>query len=1857
MEKSQINLKLGDIINVTSTTNLELNDRTYYIEYIDNAKIRIKNVLDFKITTLNLQEVTGIQLLDRDKNEGYARQNGLSVHTWVDITIGTNVVTGEITNLENDMIEVTTFPERRVMYLDFAYKGPLNNIDLEIRDKPVIEKEKEKEEEVKEGKEEGEKEEEKEEEDYHDILNELYIDADTVIFGDEIEDLYQVVEVPESERRYGVELQVNDMMDSLLSTIPNRMRTKKVMDNINTLIKRFKQLRRDFSTFDDNHNITGFSHDILEYKSLVYKMRDLKETLKWIIPVVSQKRRIYTSIEQDDIIASDFKDELKKQVELYKKYKDSNLAYGKLYEKQPLPFIAEADGIITTKQEIFTDLEAIVDNLGAFFSTVGKNGLFQYAIQRYNTGLTKKDNQLQQSGKNIFIRNNMTPNDKITINSVLMLPKSVARFSKISRPGTDIATRSDLHHNYFSLFRLFNEKNKNKNDTTINTHIIDDFTREIDNDLTNIKHFNLDDTLVHEPDKMAKFLNTILPSTDSLVKLMGNRKMSLLNLVKELEPFGVYLDDISLKQYNTIKIYINDQIKEFNKQYSEKSSKFNEILDLKFNSNDLLMNKILFIVNNTNNYDEKPELLKLFNDGYAIDSTKYRSGELLSNIISKDGGQLLSQIIVALSLKTQTDILSMFEPANIDDITDTEKIKPKDCFRRYLTKRYSNIKELQMDNGKKEVFYDKEFDDTPYHILSQYANQKKSMEPKAFIEFVAENLIQKHGVAKEISSELASTLISGKKLVSDGEYAIVQPDGYFHRVKDHWVRDTSMASDLLIDTNTLFCNLQSDCFKNDKNMVCEPNQAKMNALAKSRLVGEFERRVETSFEQMDKKIKQVLTEDFRRIKRDIMISTIKTNRPNNFAYALGKTAVVDEILISPNAPLLDIILAQDDFTKRHRDTIAFANKFCRESLVDLHESQFWLYCKATNTKLLPTCFKELAETSSDDYQTKLAEICRKRGVTSDDGDSIVDKHSGRILRKIDLVEEEIYNEQGFRVQTHDIIEKDFETRIGLILAPKQRPVFENKQNEIIYNILDSICEHIGIDIKMIQDFVMRTTTELLSKENNSDKQFQYAKIVKARLEKTGKTTIPFEIHCDRLMFWYLASTLLVSIQTAVPSFHVKKTFPGCYRSFTGYPMTGIEDKNGIKYLACVLHKMKSSTEPWNSIEKLNTDVYVSKISETIETIILRPDIKSLYDNKRELREVEIVPEEHNVAKWLTFLPPVVPYEMGTIQTVPREFENDLLELIRKGHKDQREQLDIIKGKCVQYGYGVIELINKIVKTKDQILKTGKQDPYLENACCNDSLIHEPVTYFANIDNTIGLYDGISKSLSEFVNESKKYAKPSTLYHSESTSVNYTVEASKSHTDNIYAAYISYCNFENDQPIPSEYKSVCPEKPVGFPIGASLIEQIEFLNKNGRKYSVVEFNNLMTIVRIKNKLNIPKSAAINQTDVILGILDEFEEKDSQVIEPKMIEHLRAVMSSYDPSIMVVEPRESLVTFKDYLINANGEMFSKISAFMDVYGNQSYAEYEKLQKFLKAGGTPEFIRNSIYFMTRAIPSMILNGTSFNHLPESWKFANPHYSDLGKMVEKTWDNIKGYSGDIIISGALKDIELRSSDIFLLISELPIYKPIVKGEHTYYSLFDSDSVKLMYEYLWFSAIYEYIVSASNPDLLYIDIESKKTIQRERIIEPDLAMGLDVYGDEDDDMREVDIKAGNEDEYKKRIAKLILSIFKIDIDNQQLTMSYDEISKKIRKSKTNEKQKMVEYLGKMADDERANEQQFKKYKMGKWNIGKELFKYDKKNYSNNENGDEEEEDEDGYGDGEEEDEDEEEEDEDGEENYEENDD
>ena len=100
--------------------------------------------------------------------------------------------------------------------------------------------------------------------------------------------------------------------------------------------------------------------------------------------------------------------------------------------------------------------------------------------------------------------------------------------------------------------------------------------------------------------------------------------------------------------------------------------------------------------------------------------------------------------------------------------------------------------------------------------------------------------------------------------------------------------------------------------------------------------------------------------------------------------------------------------------------------------------------------------------------------------------------------------------------------------------------------------------------------------------------------------------------------------------------------------------------------------------------------------------------------------------------------------------------------------------------------------------------------------------------------------------------------------------------------------------------------------------------------------------------------------------------------------------------------------------------------------------------------------------------------------------------------------------------------------------------------------------------------------------------------------------------------MEEVNIQLGNKEMLKENVAKLLLFYINMESQENVITMSYEQIRKKVYKQKMIEKKKVTDYLGKFEDQyERKLEDQFKKYKMGKWNVGlqKALVQYNQDFY------------------------------------------
>jgi len=328
----QLKLKLGDIIEIKAPPNDLLNNNTFFIDYIDERRLAIIDVATLETVYLNLENgfftdesIEEISLLSRAEEAGYARQNKLVPGTWIEIHIGgdvSTIITGEIIGLEEDQIEIRTVPELDTIFIDFEYKGLPETIPIKkivIRDKPAayasidslgpLSEEKVLEsgpssEPRAEYLDSGEmllhaEEDAAEEDNVIELLRSEIAKSKEVIFGEDLEAIEQTLEIPENQRRYGVDLQTSSLLDELLSTIPANKRNQSVMAKIHTLISHFRELRQQFSIFDDNGDVRQIKRNSPLHKPLVEKIENQSTKIDWILPVVSLRKKIYLNVEEE----------------------------------------------------------------------------------------------------------------------------------------------------------------------------------------------------------------------------------------------------------------------------------------------------------------------------------------------------------------------------------------------------------------------------------------------------------------------------------------------------------------------------------------------------------------------------------------------------------------------------------------------------------------------------------------------------------------------------------------------------------------------------------------------------------------------------------------------------------------------------------------------------------------------------------------------------------------------------------------------------------------------------------------------------------------------------------------------------------------------------------------------------------------------------------------------------------------------------------------------------------------------------------------------------------------------------------------------------------------------------------------------------------------------------------------------------------------------------------------------------------------------------------------------------------------------------------------------------------------------
>ena len=1538
------------------------------------------------------------------------------------------------------------------------------------------------------------------------------------------------------------------------------------------------------------------------------------------------------------------------------------------------------NGIIV-ESSVNNDINAIIDNLSDLYSSIVSNNEVKtrkFVVQKYNIGLDSLYSSNLKGQNLIAHRVKLTNNDQIAVNSMVTLPEPTVRFSQINLPGTDLLVKANLNLHFLNYWQLLKQK------TDVTQVVVDGLDNSLDYDdnnfVDNIKHYLLDLSQYEKPENMTNldiyrnFLKIIIPKIKTLFNLVKKYikgRLSLVDVVNYLEPFLIYPFDLTYFQYKEINAFIYQKINEYNRIYKEHNMAFSLIKYSK-SQNKYSFSNVLFELTSSN----KDKLLSLLKDkiletyGISNPSEITISGsEFLKNIITSDYGNLFNTTVALtnIDLMYPNELKSIFESDNEKMKAIIEKDLEKDkCTAYIIAKKYYSDKELSEDNGK-IIYYDKEFDTTNYNILDEnndYRRAKNSLDNEELKTYLENDLHEKKKMPQSEAEYMSETLVNQAKKVRNGDYAILSVNDnsnslemeYYVRKDDIWVLEKNIDPKWFIQDNSILCNMEYSCIYNtslkdeDKCESTEVAKDKAVSNALNQIIDQFDKNYNISKDQLNAQINKHV-EYYSKIFDKLQQLKIKQYlKSNDFQYNLGLSVneELKEQVVSPYKKLRDLINGQNDIVKRYTDLITFVNTYCYmgdSSIPNIFDESMedpnWYYCKKTNVKLVPS-FKYLFAKSffrgPTEYQDTIDKFIQEYGKLSDNGDSWVDKNSGETICLIDADVSEGYKD-GFKDKSRDILEKD---SVELMLEQQKLKKDKrlNPEGEIVSNIITTLTSNMGIDIENQRPFIIAVVTELMNDSSVIEKEPAYKKREQDAAKRGKKLPSYVSVYSQTIMYLTLGM-LLIGIQTSIPSVKTKKTFPGCVRSFNGFPLEGEGDDSGMNYICCVALKNRDpGTMPWTALPK-----NVEKIQATTKAFILKyllpfAKVEEKLKEKTEyilLNPEEIIPEEYSLNKWTNFLPPLRKFHIGHLENVSEGFTDLLKKDLINGNPKQLEKLLVIQSKIIQYSLAIQEEIQKVIEKKDILLKAAGQ-PFVDNACCNEKGdIGTVLQYFNKESPNILQYNQIVSSLNSFIHDINILTKSAMFLSEVNTKRIYPEVSSDFNEETIYLAFITFCNFQNLLPLTSDLASICIDKPNYLTKSESISEKITKLKRDGRNYSKEQFLRLFQIICrnniIRMSLSFNKPSCINNLRDVLTYIDDTNDDG---IASSLIRKLETLLDSYD--ISLEEDTQEMRSLKNYLQTANDSMRLDIIEFIKDKSKASGIIVKKIDKFLKELTMWKydtkrnmdikisndamyniilFFKNFVSLFASVFPTMIKNQNMQTIEPPSyWGLAKRHKEDVKEMVRKFYDPLNKFYGNNVISNILVEIKNKCKGLELLSRTTPALSNIKVGEKEIYSIFENRMVLLLYEHYLLNVLVNYVNLTKDSSMIAKILATSETDSEDNLIfKTDFLIEQQMRFTEG----EQEYIEGDVSKLKVETAKLLVAYLTIMMKSKEtINVSYNDVEDRVFKLKEAEKYDFTDRLKNVTEEEREVDNILKHHKLGAlYSIGlsKGIKNYDPDNF------------------------------------------
>ena len=792
-QENSNSLELGDIIQIIAPSNSELNENIFLIDYIDENKIKILNV-DPEISTdeiiLNIENfvfmdktITQINLLDRSDKKGYIKQNNIELNNWLEIKFNTDIpiiLTGQVLSIEEDMIEIKTWPNNQVIYIDFAYKGLPESLNIDyinIRNEPDDFKRQQSN--TLTLQEEVEGEEIMSELNNDEIINKLrqeQIFADSLVFDDdyEAEEIKYRIEVDESEKRYDLEEQLNDLLNDMVSKIDPAKKNSSI-NRLNKELNRFVELREKFSNFYGN-NLTIKTIDTK--KPIIENITSLKKLPMWLIPIVKNKKIIDANVFCNDKMTKEDCDmqiegldsnilekedmRTQKKEDLKNNYKRIfDTYYSSINENKYIDLLQELKDLQCPFDDVIfenalmqnipeDDILTIIENSTDFSSPAySKNGIINI---KFNTETYLSDT---------MFNNYNIKGDNLNIIGFIIMPINYVLFSNIKNLSSSILTKSVNNSNFLYLNEeLKNEIVDNFYDSDKTLLKLNKKTTGYFDKITNHRYLTNDTTTNYN-----NFLNNIIPSIKDIASNINEKYKSLFsihNFISNLNIFMINQDNITAQDQNTINKFIQKNNVNYFKFLERRKRDMSAILNVPV-SEEKPTSDIF------NLFSVMQENKDLFLQIYNLNNKEISDFEKL-NIINNSDNKNLFTTMLALSN------INLFVENSVDETVEAYKLKlrekekksnyddkNKQCNTFVIAKEYETESDLYNDNDK-EIYYDLKYDNTPYILKNDYINEFKNMSSEEFYVFLKDKLINNLGFSDDKADLYTLSIIEGKQL-------------------------------------------------------------------------------------------------------------------------------------------------------------------------------------------------------------------------------------------------------------------------------------------------------------------------------------------------------------------------------------------------------------------------------------------------------------------------------------------------------------------------------------------------------------------------------------------------------------------------------------------------------------------------------------------------------------------------------------------------------------------------------------------------------------------------------------------------------------------------------------------------------------------------------------------------------------------------------------------------------------------------------------------------------------------------------------------------------------------------------------